>query len=69
MFLIINENQNSLNIISQPKDESRLSSKPASKASSDEKTNVKLEIRVHQPPQQLTGIEVIWEMFRHTNRN
>jgi hypothetical protein len=65
MFLLINESTNSLNIVSRPKDESKFSSK-APKL--DESKRVKLEFRVHLPPQQLTGINVIWEMFRHTNR-
>jgi len=44
-----------------------LSSRPLKQSSEDAK-KIKLEIRVHLPPQQLTGINVIWEMFRHTNR-
>lgn len=70
MFLIINESQNSLNIVSRPKDESKLSARrQAAQAVSDEAKKIKLEFRVHLPPQQLTGINVIWEMFRQTNRN
>ena len=68
MFLIINESQNSLNIISRPKDESKFSS-VKQHSETDPTKKIKLEIRVHLPPTQLTGINVLWDMFRQTNRS